>query len=229
MVGTESIILLVESGTILCTEMRRLLRESGYRVLSCEHTQSAADQAIQLKPDMVIIDTSLANGNGLALCRHLRPQIDRPLLIVSSQRSEEVEMDALESGADDFLDLPVQPRLLLARVNALLSRCIRIGGTPQRIRLTSMTIDAAQQGVKMGENMIPLTSGEFDLLWMLAEQAGRVVPREQVFKQLRGFEYNGFDRAIDIRIARLRRKLGDNGKHPALIHSIRGVGYMLSP
>jgi DNA-binding response OmpR family regulator len=81
----------------------------------------------------------------------------------------------------------------------------------------------------MGENMIPLTSGEFDLLWMLAEQAGRVVPREQVFKQLRGFEYNGFDRAIDIRIARLRRKLGDNGKHPALIHSIRGVGYMLSP
>jgi DNA-binding response OmpR family regulator len=229
MAESETVILLVESDAVICTEMRRMLRESGHRVVCCEHGQSVIDQATSLRPDLVIIDTSHTNGNGLALCRQLRPQLDRPMMIVSGKSTEDTELEALESGADEFLELSARPRVMLARINALLSRAVRISNIPQRIRLSSMTIDASQQGVKMGETVISLTSGEFDLLWMLAEQAGKVLPRELVFRQLRGFDYNGFDRAIDIRIARLRRKLGDNGKRPVLIHSIRGVGYMLSP
>ena len=137
----------------------------------------------------------------------------------------------LEMGADDYVCKPVRPRLLLARVHALLRRNpVSAGAGALRssdcLQFGPLLIDNAQREASLHEASIELTSAEFDLLWLLAANSGRILSREEIFAALRGIDYDGLDRSIDVRISRIRPKIGDDPEHPRVIKTVRGKGYL---
>ncbi|MNY21543.1 Transcriptional regulatory protein OmpR [compost metagenome] len=138
----------------------------------------------------------------------------------------------LDLGADDYVCKPVRPRLLLARIQALLRRSEVPEATPEKLRRLQfgpLVVDNALREAWLNDNGIELTSAEFDLLWLLVANAGRILSREEIFTALRGIGYDGQDRSIDVRISRIRPKIGDDPEHPRLIKTIRSKGYLFVP
>jgi two-component system response regulator RstA len=140
----------------------------------------------------------------------------------------------LEMGADDYIGKPVQPRVLLARIRAMLRRVETApagkpeegGEEPVRLQFNDLVVDRSMREAWLSEESIDLTSAEFDLLWLLASNAGRVLSREEIFTALRGIEYDGQDRSIDVRVSRIRPKIGDDPIHPRRIKTVRSKGYL---
>jgi two-component system OmpR family response regulator/two-component system response regulator RstA len=146
-------------------------------------------------------------------------------------RGDEIdEVISLEVGADDYLAKPVRPHALLARLRVHLRRMEQATEpvAQPRIEIGGLTIDAGSRTVTLDGDQCELTTAEFDLLWLLAVNAGKVVARDKLYLQLHGMKYDGLDRSIDLRVSRLRRKLGDDPNHPQRIKSVRGVGYILA-
>ena len=142
----------------------------------------------------------------------------------------------LEMGADDYIGKPVQPRVLLARIRALMRRVIEksqplvgsdpVSEGPVRVQFNELVIDRSMREAWLSGATVDLTSAEFDLLWLLASNAGRVLSREEIFTALRGIEYDGQDRSIDVRVSRIRPKIGDDPIHPRRIKTVRSKGYL---
>ena len=134
----------------------------------------------------------------------------------------------LEMGADDYVAKPVQPRVLLARIRALLRRTDKVDheDVAQRLEFDDLVIDNGGRSVTLGGNPVDFTSAEYDLLWLLASNAGRILSREDIFERLRGIEYDGQDRSIDVRISRIRPKIGDDPENPKRIKTVRSKGYL---
>jgi two-component system response regulator RstA len=140
----------------------------------------------------------------------------------------------LEMGADDYIGKPVQPRVLLARIRAMLRRVETSpvsgqetsGEEPVRLQFNDLVVDRSMREAWLSDESIDLTSAEFDLLWLLASNAGRVLSREEIFTALRGIEYDGQDRSIDVRVSRIRPKIGDDPIHPRRIKTVRSKGYL---
>jgi DNA-binding response OmpR family regulator len=145
------------------------------------------------------------------------------------------QVAGLEMGADDYVKKPIEPRVLLARIRALLRRFSRTAGTPSRelaadllqeLTFGGLDINRSAHRVTLGSQTVELTTGEFELLWLLASNAGAVLDRDTLFKLLRGFDYNGSDRSVDVSVSRLRKKLGDDSACPVRIKTIWGKGYL---
>ena len=133
----------------------------------------------------------------------------------------------LEMGADDYVAKPVKPRLLLARIRALLRRVEgEMEAVPQRLEFGQLVIDNGAREVLLNGASVEMTSAEYDLLWLLASNAGRVLSRELIFEKLRGIQYDGQDRSIDVRISRIRPKIGDDPDNPKRIKTVRSKGYL---
>jgi two-component system response regulator RstA len=133
----------------------------------------------------------------------------------------------LEMGADDYVPKPVQPRVLLARMRALLRRADAPAPDGEmRLKFENLEIDNATREAWLSGERIDLTSAEFDLLWLLARNAGRVLTREEIFSDLRGIKYDGQDRSIDVRVSRIRPKIGDDPNQPHRIKTVRSKGYL---
>ncbi|RTZ60325.1 MAG: DNA-binding response regulator [Gammaproteobacteria bacterium] len=178
-------------------------------------------------PDLVILDVMLPGKDGYAVCRDLREFYQQPILIMTANDQELDEVLSLELGADDFIPKPVRPRILLARVKALLRRA----ASPPRKKLQklsfgALTLDESANSVVLDGQPVSLSSAEFELLWVLARQAGEILSRQDLSQRLRGIDYDGFDRTIDVRISRLRKKLGDDSQEPVKIKTIWGKGYL---
>ncbi len=139
-------------------------------------------------------------------------------------------MVGLEVGADDYMAKPVRPRALLARLRVHLRKTVPIDpeSTERRIQVGALVIDASRRTLELDGQPIELTTAEFDLLWLLAKQAGQVLSRVDIYQRIHGIQHDGFDRSIDLRISRLRKKLGDDPSNPQRIKSVRGVGYILT-
>ncbi|MGB0867684.1 MAG: winged helix-turn-helix domain-containing protein, partial [Granulosicoccaceae bacterium] len=140
---------------------------------------------------------------------------------------ESDEVLGFEKGADDYLAKPVRPRVLLARIQALLRR----GQTTindHSVLIGGLRIDPDSRSVSLDDESVELSANEYDLLWLLASSAGEILPRSQLMEQLCGYDYDGFNRAIDVRISRLRKKLNDNPGRPFRIKTVRGKGYLLA-
>jgi len=188
---------------------------------------AAAAAFIQVeKPDMLILDMMLPNRDGLEICREVRSWFEGPILFLTARSGWVDEIVGLELGADDYLRKPVEPRLLLARIRNLLKRA----GTPTETKAmdsgAKLEIDHRKRSAHLGVQELELTDAEFDLLAYMQEHAGEQLTREQLSRDVCGVEYDGLDRTIDVRVGRLRAKMGDDAKSPRWIKSIRSVGYL---
>lgn len=221
-------ILLVEDDASLAEWIKQYLQGHDYTLQHLARGDEVIAAVRQHKPDIIILDVMLPGKNGFDICRELREFYSGPILMLTALNDETDEVLGLELGANDYLNKPVRPRVLLARIKALLRR--EQPELPEgQLHFGQLKILRDAKAVFYREQPVPVTANEFDVLWLLASKAGQVISRDQLVSQLRGFEYDGFDRSIDIRISRLRKKLSDNADHPFRIKTVWARGYLFSP
>jgi two-component system response regulator RstA len=236
-------LLLIEDDLKLSKLIKYFL-EGKHFIVSCEvRGDQALNRILNEKPDLVLLDILLPGKDGRAICREVRPHYGGPIIMLTALVEEEDQIVGLEIGADDYITKPVSPRLLLNRINALLRLTARAGSDVTskapttiypakrsgKIVIGNIEVDAANRTVRVAGQSEKFSTAQFDLLYYLADHAGRVISRNQLYKDLRGIDYDGFNRSIDLQVARLREKIGDNGKNPRIIKSIRGEGYLMVP
>jgi DNA-binding response OmpR family regulator len=220
-------LLLIEDDVRLASLVRDYLTQEGFEV-TVEHRGDAA--VANFDPcavDIVILDLMLPGMNGLQVCTELRRSYAGPLLILTAKSSDIDHVMGLELGADDFVTKPIEPPVLLARLRALLRRAQGVPTLQGDVLVFgSLQVNLQSHQVRLAGKEIDLTTQEFELLAFLARQAGTVLSRDMIYNNIRGIEYDGLDRTVDVRISRLRRKLGDNAEHPFRIRTIWGKGYL---
>jgi DNA-binding response OmpR family regulator len=186
-----------------------------------------------MKPDLVVLDLMLPGVNGLDVCREVRDAYSGAILMLTASQSEADHVAGLELGADDFVNKPIEPRVLLARIRAQL-RKLNGGSTIKGhdevgiLNVGALQVDIASRDVSVEGQLVPLTTMEFDVLLKLALEAGSVVKRDDLYTQVMGIEYDGTDRGLDVHVSRIRRKLQRSGFDPSRLKSVRGLGYLLA-
>lgn len=222
--------MLVEDDLRLSDLVGRYLESNAYRVTVTYRGDQVIEQVQRTPPDLVILDLGLPGQDGFSVCRQLRTFYVNPILILTARDNDGDHILGLELGADDYVIKPVEPRVLMARIQALLRRAVTPRRTEQRIlRFGRLLINVAGRAVRIDGQPVALSSNEFDLLVHLAGHAGEVQSRETLFRQLYRREYDGADRVLDVRISQLRRKLGDEVESSARIKTIWGQGYLFVP
>lgn len=221
-------ILIVEDDERLATLTQDYLRKNGLDVAIETDGTVAIERILNEQPDLVVLDVMLPGSDGLTVCREVRPHYSQPILMLTARTDDMDQVLGLEMGADDYVAKPVQPRVLLARIRALLRRSdvIPADDTPHRLEFGDLVIDNGGRSVTLNEQLVDFTSAEYDLLWLLASNAGKILSREDIFERLRGIEYDGQDRSIDVRISRIRPKIGDDPENPKRIKTVRSKGYL---
>lgn len=220
-------VLIIEDDERLAALTRDYLVSNGFHVTIEGDGARGVERILALQPDLVILDLMLPGEDGLSICRRVRGDYSGPILMLTARTDDMDQVLGLEMGADDYVPKPVQPRVLLARMRALLRRSDAsetLGET--RLAFDGLEIDSATREARLHGERIDLTSAEFDLLWLLASNAGRVLTREEIFSQLRGIRYDGQDRSIDVRVSRIRPKIGDDPNQPHRIKTVRSKGYL---
>ena len=222
-------IVLVEDDVELANLIKARLENEGFRVQHEVNGRAACDLILEVSPDLVVLDIMLPGMDGFEVCRTIRPTYKGPVLILTARDDDLDQILGLELGADDFVIKPVKPRVLLARIRALLRRAHPVEEKPRvaRASVGELRVDASRREALFGDRSIDLTTVEFDLLWYLVERAGQVVSRQDLYQAIFNYNYDGLDRSIDVYISRLRQKLGDDPAAPHYIKTVRGVGYLL--
>lgn len=221
-------ILLVEDDAALANMVADFLNGHEFEAAIESRGDTAPARILQEHPDAVVLDLNLPGLDGFEVCRRIRDQYHGAIVMLTARGEEVDEVVGLEAGADDYLSKPVRPHALLARLRIHLRRVTPSEASSQPVRVGSMVVDASRRSVEIEGQSIDLTTAEFDLLKLLADNAGNTLSRNDIYQQIHGMRYDGLDRSIDLRISRLRKKLGDDPARPQRIKSIRGVGYMLA-
>lgn len=190
----------------------------------------------EVKPDLILLDIMLPGCDGLSLCRDLRPRFAGPIVMLTSLDSDMNQILSLELGANDYILKTTPPPVLLARLRVQFRQQQGVtpapnpsAPAPQRLQFGRLTIDGPARQVRLDGEEVPLSTADFELLWELASHAGQIMGREALFRSLRGRDYDGLDRSMDVAISRLRRKLGDDPAAPTRIKTVRQRGYLLVP
>ena len=220
-------VMIVEDDERLATLTRDYLVANGLDVTVVSNGNEAIRRIPSEEPDLVVLDLMLPGADGLTVCREVRKSYRNPILMLTARSDDMDQVRGLGMGADDYVAKPVKPRLLLARIRALLRRVEgEMEAVPQRLEFGQLVIDNGAREVLLNGASVEMTSAEYDLLWLLASNAGRVLSRELIFEKLRGIQYDGQDRSIDVRISRIRPKIGDDPDNPKRIKTVRSKGYL---
>ncbi len=220
-------ILLVEDDRRLAQLVKDFLESNDFQVVVEENGNRVLRQAQNLNPALIILDLMLPGKDGLTLCKELRPHFKGPILMLTARDSDIDQVLGLEYGADDYVIKPAEPRVLLARIRALLRRYYQNDPREQdALHFGQLCIQPAARKVTFAGDEVILSSHEYDLLLALAAQAGQILSREYLFNHIYHREYDGLDRTIDVRISQLRKKLNDNPDNPTRIKTIWGKGYL---
>ena len=188
------------------------------------------------QPDLVLLDIMLPGQDGMSLCRALRPRFAGPIVMLTSLDSDMNQILSLELGANDYILKTTPPPVLLARLRVQFrqhqqasTQPAATSSVPQQLQFGRLRVNGPGRDVRLDGESIALSTADFDLLWELACHAGQILSREALFRSLRGREYDGQDRSMDVAISRLRRKLGDNPENPTRIKTVRQKGYLFVP
>jgi two-component system OmpR family response regulator len=221
-------VLLVEDDPRLAELVTEYLSGYEFTVELATRGDHALDSFKESKPDIVVLDLMLPGMDGMVVCRQIRDISDVPILILTAREDTYDEVSGLEQGADDFVNKPVQPRVLLARLRALLRRSQpRTSGDSRVLEFGALRIVTTDRSVSWRGEQCVLSNTEYKLLLVLAEAAGRVLSRDELLKKMRGIEFDGLDRSIDNSISKLRRKFDDAVSEK--IKTVWGEGYLFSP
>ncbi|WP_407275846.1 response regulator [Halothiobacillus sp. DCM-1] len=235
----ESRILLVDDDPGIQTLLARYLREQGFAVEVAADArgldEKLADGLAQSHPvDLIVLDLMLPGEDGLSILRRLDPATRPPVIMLSAQGDEVDRIVGLELGADDYLPKPFNPRELVARIKAVLRRraadtalgsAVPESGT----RIGDFWLDTAQHQAFLRDKPLDLTHGEWQLLAFFLSKPNRVIHRDLIMDALKGYERGAFDRSIDVRVTRLRRKIEDNPAEPRYLITVWGEGYLFVP
>jgi two-component system, OmpR family, response regulator RstA len=220
---------LVEDDLELAELVQERLQNEGFQVAHEANGKTACDRIVAAQPDLVLLDVMLPGMDGFAVCRQIRPAYTGPILFLTARDEDLDQVLGLELGADDYVTKPVKPRVLVARIRALLRRTqAPAADSPRRASLGELAVDAGRREVHLKGTRVELTTVEFDLLWFLVEHAGRVVSRQDIYQALYNYDYDGLDRGVDVYISRIRQKLGDDPNASHYIKTVRGVGYLMA-
>ncbi|WP_277910879.1 response regulator transcription factor [Pseudoalteromonas sp. BSi20495] len=225
-------ILVVEDDLPLAESIDEYLTLEGYEVKIAANGEDAVTTILQWQPALVILDVMLPKKDGLTVCREVRPLYNGYIVMFTAREEEIDQIVGLEIGADDYLLKPVKPRLLLAKIKAFLRReqpMQAVGINTQAkgfISFGELVIASHNRTVTLGGLPVQLTDGEYDLLILLAKNAGTVLSRNSIVEQLKGYYYDGIERGIDNHISQLRKKLGDDARNSLKIKTVRSKGYL---
>lgn len=224
----QPLILVVEDDRRLAQLVKEFLEAHNFQVAIEEHGNRVVRQVQNLNPSLIVLDVMLPGKDGLTLCKALRPEYRGPIVMLTARDGDADQILGFDYGADDYVTKPVAPRVLLARIRALLRRYDQHAQSELAvIEHGQLKLVPHARQVTLHQREVMLSSYEFDLLLTLASQAGQVLSREFLFSHIYQREYDGLDRTIDVRISQLRKKLGDNAENPSRIKTIWGKGYVL--
>jgi two-component system, OmpR family, alkaline phosphatase synthesis response regulator PhoP len=225
----QALILVVDDEPKIVRLARDYLEKDGFRVLSAGDGPTALAVARGDKPDLVVLDLMLPGMDGWEVCRTLRRESDIPIIMLTARAEESDQVLGLELGADEYVTKPFSPRLLVARVRALLRRVQGQVKPSSVIRTGQLEIDLDAHRAALGGQPLRLTPNEFNLLVVFAQHSDKTLSREQLLDRLHGGAFSSFDRSIDSHVKNLRRKLAINPDLPPLIETVYGVGYRFHP
>ncbi|MCC6174533.1 MAG: response regulator transcription factor [Chloroflexi bacterium] len=228
----ESALLLVDDDPLLTDSLGFLLRREGYAVSVAATATEMLEHARRSPPDLVLLDVGLPDLNGVEACRRLRTFWNGPVIMLTGRRQETDKVIGLDAGADDYVTKPFSSTELLARIRAGLRRARQPAAGPAvlgELAAGGLRIDRDARTVSVDERPVQLSAREFDLLLLLAERAGSVLTRRYLFDSIWGADFFGDERALDVYIRAIRKKIEPDPDHPVYIHTVRGVGYRLEP
>ncbi|MFC2045875.1 response regulator transcription factor [Chloroflexota bacterium] len=219
-------VLVVDDDTKTVELVKLYLNRDGYKVFTAYDGSEALNLARESHPDLIVLDLMLPGIDGLQICRTLRAESDVPIIMLTAMTTDEDKLKGLELGADDYVTKPFSPRELAARVRAILRRLPGERG-PEEIKRDDLIVNLHKREVSVAGKTLNLTPIEFKLLRILANEPDRVFSRGQLIEKALGYDFDGFDRTIDVHILNLRRKFQVNTNHSVKIKTVYGAGYKL--
>lgn len=221
-------VLLIEDDTELATLTQDYLQKNEMKVVIEADGANAVERIISENADCVLLDIMLPNKDGFSICKEVRDHYHGPILILTARDEDMDQLLGLELGADDYVSKPVHPRILLARIHTLLRRVNTVAEIQpvSSMQFDDLLIENGSRQVFIKNQLIDLSTAEYDLLFLLAQRAGVVLSRESILQHLRGIGYDGTNRSIDLRISRIRQKLQSKANKQERIKTIRGSGYL---
>jgi len=224
-------VIIVEDDKEIARLTKLLLESEGFCCLPIYRGDDAIEAIRKYSPKLVILDVMLPGKNGVDVCKDIRQFYDGGILMLTGCDDDIIELAAFKYGVDDYVLKPLKPHLLLARVKALLNRTQARqevkSANEHLIKIEDLTIDLQHRLVLIANERLDISSSEFELLELLAQNLNTIISRRQCCSQLRGFDYDGMDRSIDMRVSSIRKKLNAFPNHQHRIMTIRGKGYML--
>lgn len=221
-------ILIIEDEVELVKVLRSYIEQAGFSVLTAFRGDTGLSIWEHKRPDLVLLDLNLPGMDGLDVARAIRRKSETPIIMMTARVEETDELIGLELGADDYISKPFSPRIVVARVRALLRRADAAPLESQVLHLGDLEIDLGAHTVTRNGEQIDLTPTEFDLLVTMASQPGRAFRRLQLLEATQGTAYAGYERTIDAHIKNLRSKIEKDPKNPQYIETVFGVGYKIS-
>jgi DNA-binding response OmpR family regulator len=221
-------VLVVDDDPKIVTLVRLYLEQEGYGVLVARDGLEALDTARQEQPDLIVLDLLLPQVDGLDVCRLLRAESQVPIIMLTARSMEDDKILGLDLGADDYVTKPFSPRELMARVRARLRHVGETDRQPDELRFDRLVIDRRAHEVRLDGQVVDVTPTEFKLLYTLASEPDRAYSRAELLDLVFGFDFEGFDRTVDVHVMNLRKKVEPNPKHPIYVKTVYGVGYKFS-
>ncbi len=226
-------IVLVEDDLELAALVAEYLESKQFQVIQIHEGLSAVDQILNIQPCAVVLDLMLPGKDGITICREIRFGYSGPVMMLTASDDVFDQVTGLEIGADDYVQKPVEPRVLLARLRALLRRTQdhqpSVRDNAKRadlLRVNELVINRSAMSAKLAGVELQLSNPEYEVLLALAEEAGTILTRDELFMRLKNYDYDGQSRFIDITVSHIRKKLGDNAE--TYLKTIRGKGYMIT-
>ena len=219
-------ILIIDDDKKLTDLLEEFLGENKFKTKSIHESVKAVSEVDGFSPDLIILDITLPEMDGFQVLRSVRKEHETPVIMLTARGEISDRVVGLDLGADDYMPKPFEPRELLARINSILRRVNEPSSLIDILEFEGQYIDKMKQEVLLDEQLVHLSTTEFEALVLIAEHAGETLDREFLVENLRGIQWQSFDRSIDVLVSRLRNKLGETPERTRFIKTVHGVGYI---